>query len=977
MAKLSRRQFLKTLGLAGSATLAGCSGPVRYLIPYVTPPEDIVPGEATWYASTCRECPAGCGMLVKNRDGHVIKVEGNPQHPVNTGRLCPRGQASVQGLYNPDRYRQPMARDGRGRLVPVSWDEALNRAVSGLRGAGQGRSVFISHLMTGTEQNFARRWAEALGGRYLIYEPFAYEPLRQANQVVFGFAQIPNYRIDQADFLISFGADFLETWLSNVQFACQFAVFREPKEDRKNLFVHVGPRLSMTAANADHWISVPVGGERYVACGLLSMLLRQGKINLKGAAIPEGVSAFTPEVVEARTGVKASVLAALAGQFAMARRPLVLAEGMAISDPLALETAIAANLLCAASAGKNDLLDFSNVISIGQAAPASELSALKDRVAAREVGAVLLYGVNPVYNLPASWEFEKALAKVPLVISLSSLPDETTEHATLILPAATFLESWGDYSPQGRVTGLLQPAMGRFFDTKPMGDILLMLGKGASGQARFPEKDFYEVLRGSWEQKRKEHGGVLSGGAFWQQCVQRGGMWGEGKGQPSIRGRASLFTFSAPEKPPSEKKPGQFDLYAYPTIQFFDGRLANRPWLQEMPDPVTMITWSGWVEIDPETAGKMNIAKGDVLAIHGNGRTIEAPAFPYAGIRPGTLAMPMGQGHAKAFSRYVASDSTGNPHDLFSGDLDPSGGLVQSLSPVSIEKTGRSVIVANVDGSAFQHGRRLARSLSYKEYRKTLGSKPDLAMPLPSGWNREVDFYPIHMHVAYRWGMVIDLDRCIGCQACVMACYAENNVISVGQKDVSMGREMSWIHIERYFEAEQPFARFLPMLCQHCDSAPCESVCPVFAPNHNKEGINNQVYNRCIGTRDCNQNCPWKVRRFNWHQWKRDYPLEWQLNPDVTVREQGVMEKCSFCIQRIIYAKTKATSEGRKVRDGEFTTACAQTCPADAIIFGNLMDPESRVSKLCAEARAYQVLGGLNTKTAVIYLEKITQGIEV
>ena len=283
---------------------------------------------------------------------------------------------------------------------------------------------------------------------------------------------------------------------------------------------------------------------------------------------------------------------------------------------------------------------------------------------------------------------------------------------------------------------------------------------------------------------------------------------------------------------------------------------------------------------------------------------------------------------------------------LLSGDLDSSGGLVRSLSAVTIEKTGRSVVVANADGNAYQHGRRLARSLSYKEYRETLGRAPEIAMPLPSGWKKEIDFYPIHMHVDYRWGMVIDLDRCIGCQACVMACYAENNVKAVGKKDFSMGREMSWLHIERYFEPEQPFARFLPMLCQHCDSAPCESVCPVFAPNHNKEGINNQVYNRCIGTRDCNQNCPWKVRRFNWHKWKHDHPLEWQLNPDVTVRQQGVMEKCSFCIQRIIHAKTIATSEGRKVRDGEFTTACAQTCPADAITFGNLMDPESRVSKL-------------------------------
>jgi molybdopterin-containing oxidoreductase family iron-sulfur binding subunit len=975
MARFSRRQFLKTLGLAGTATLAGCSEPVRYLIPYVIPPEDIVPGEATWYASTCRECPAGCGMLVKNRDGHVIKVEGNPQHPVNTGKLCPRGQASVQGIYNPDRYTQPMARDGRGRLSPVSWEEALKRAVGGLRGAGQKKTVFISHLMTGAEQDLASRWSKALGGQHMVYEPFAYEPLRQANQVVFGTAQIPNYHIEQADFLISFGANFLETWISNVQFTRQFAAFHEPKQNQKNFFVHVGPRLSMTAANADRWVSVPPGGERYVALGLLRLLIQGGKAGAQGAGIPEGVSAFTPEVVQERTGVKKDVLAALAAQFSRARRPLALAEGMAFQDPNAVETAVAANLLCTLSPGSRELLDFSNAVSLSQTAPASDVKALRDRMAAGGVGAVVFYRANPVYSLPASWEFEKALAKVPVVISFSSFPDETTQYATLILPADTFLESWGDYSPQTRVTGLLQPAMGRLFNTMPLGDILLFLGKALAGPAKFPEKDSYEVLRNGWEQKREKQAGALSGEAFWLQSVQRGGIWERGIGQAPVRGESFHFSFSAPFVPHAEQKPGKFDFFAYPTIQFFDGRLANRPWLQEMPDPVTMITWSGWVEIDPETAKKMNIGKGDVLAIHAGGKTIEAPAFPYIGIRPGTLAMPVGQGHAKAFSRYVACDATGNPHDLLSGNLDSSGGLVRSLPSVTIEKTGRSAVVANADGSAYQHGRRLAKSLSYKEYRETLGNAPEIAMPLPSGWKKEIDFYPIHLHVVYRWGMVIDVDRCIGCQACVMACYAENNVAIVGQKDFFMGREMSWLHIERYFEQEQPFVRFLPMLCQHCDSAPCESVCPVFAPNHNKEGINNQVYNRCIGTRDCNQNCPWKVRRFNWHLWKYDHPLEWQLNPDVTVRQQGVMEKCSFCIQRIIHAKTVATSEGRKVKDGEFTTACAQTCPADAITFGNLMDPESRVSKLLTQARAYQVLGGLNTKTAVIYLRKITHEV--
>jgi molybdopterin-containing oxidoreductase family iron-sulfur binding subunit len=334
--------------------------------------------------------------------------------------------------------------------------------------------------------------------------------------------------------------------------------------------------------------------------------------------------------------------------------------------------------------------------------------------------------------------------------------------------------------------------------------------------------------------------------------------------------------------------------------------------------------------------------------------------------------MPVGYGHGAMSGRYAGGEA-GNPNALFSGRFDPAGGLIRSFSGVTIEKTGRSVVIANADGSAYQHGRRLAQNLPFREYLNTRGHAPALTMPLPSGWDKRRDFYPSHEHVDYRWGMVIDLDRCIGCQACVVACYAENNVGIVGKRNVAMGRQMSWLHLERYFEPGQPMVRFLPMLCQHCDSAPCESVCPVFAPHHNKEGINNQVYNRCIGTRDCNENCPWKVRRFNWFTWTHDHPLEWQLNPDVTVRQKGVMEKCSFCIQRVVYAKSIAAREGRKVRDGEFTTACAQTCPTDAIVFGSLMDPESRVSRLARQARAYQVLGGLNTKTAVIYLKKITQ----
>ncbi len=995
MAFLSRRQFLKTLGFAGGATLAGCSDRVRHLIPYVVPPEDIVPGEATWYASTCRECPAGCGMLVKNRDGRVIKVEGNPMHPVNTGRLCPRGQASVQGLYNPDRHREPMVGEGGGKIRAVSWEAAEKRCVEALASAREkGSVVLITDLITGAEKELAGRWVKRLGGEHIMYEAFAYESLRRANQLVFGTDQIPAYRFDRADFIISFGANFLETWVSNVEFTRQFASSRAPKNSEKKLFVYVGPRLSMTAASADYWVSVPVGGERFVAMGLLHLLLKEGKTpgGRRGNAVWSDISACTPAAVEERTGVKAETLSAIARHFSSAAAPLAVAEGMAFQDPWALDTAVAVNLLCSTSPQSRSLLDFSDPHSLGTVAPASTMRELAERMADGKVGAVFLYRVNPVRDLPVSWNLEAALRKVPLVVSFSSFPDETGALSHIVMPSHTFLESWGDYSPRRHVTGLLQPAMGAIYATRQFGDILLSTGRAMGGQTAFPEKDFYEILRNSWDRRRKEQPGAPSAETFWLTSVQRGGEWEDGRrGRRGEREREETKTKIGEErggrgtissleskmsnwgKDSTPKEPGKVDFFIYPTTQFFDGRMANRPFLQEVPDPVTMVTWDGWVEVNPGGAKKMGLKEGDEVEILSDFGSIKAPVHLFPGIPEGAAAMPIGNGHRPVFSRYAAGAAE-NPGSIMSGRIDPAGGVIAPLA-VTIRRTGRVVPVARADGSAYQHGRKLARSITFRDYLATAGKAPDIILPLPAGYTRERDFYPPHQHKEYRWAMVVDLDRCIGCQACVVACYAENNVGLVGKDNVLMGRQMSWLHIERYYEPDQPMVRFLPMLCQHCDSAPCESMCPVFAPQHNPEGINNQVYNRCIGTRDCNINCPWKVRRFNWFTWHHDPPLDRQLNPDVTVRQKGVMEKCSFCIQRIIQAKSNARSEGRKVRDGEFTTACAQTCPADAITFGSLLDPESRVTKLFNDPRAYQVLGSLNTKTAVVYLKKITQEV--
>jgi molybdopterin-containing oxidoreductase family iron-sulfur binding subunit len=530
------------------------------------------------------------------------------------------------------------------------------------------------------------------------------------------------------------------------------------------------------------------------------------------------------------------------------------------------------------------------------------------------------------------------------------------------------------------VEGLLQPVMGPMFNTRQLGEILLSTGKKSGAEKKLPWKNFYEMLRAAWAQRGKGQG---SSEDFWQESLQKGGTW-VARGKESFRPLSGSlnFTFTQPPPPLSGKGEKRFHFVTYPTVQFFDGRTANRSFLQELPDPMSNITWGGWVEINPETAKKLGISQGDVLTLRSSHGALEAPAYPYPGIPEGTLAMPIGQGHG-AFGRFSQSGS-GNPIQLISPGTDSqSGAISRSVSEVTIEKLRRSVPLAHTDGSLYQHGRNLIQAVSWEKYQggKSKGTKPPIVVPLSEGFSRRDDFYKPHEHVDYRWAMVVDLDRCLGCGACVVACYAENNVAIVGKDQVLRGREMSWLHIERYFEPEkletsqEPKTHFLPMLCQHCDEAPCESVCPVFAPNHSREGINNQVYNRCIGTRFCSQNCPYKVRRFNWFTWVHPEPLNWGLNPDVTVRTKGVMEKCSFCIQRIVGAKIRAKSESRQVRDGEFTTACAQTCPADVLTFGNLLDPESRVSKLIRDPRAYQVLGHLNTKPGVIYLKKITQQI--
>jgi molybdopterin-containing oxidoreductase family iron-sulfur binding subunit len=913
-------------------------------------------------------------MLAKNRDGRIIKLEGNPGHPINRGALCPRGQASITHLYDPDRIQRPLRRTPSG-FAPMTWPEAEEVLSEHLRGLVEKREperlVFMTELITGPLRDLVATWSSlASDGIHVPAEPFLYEPLMRANRIVFGHDAIPAYRLDEADFLISFNAGFLETWLSNVEYARQFAVFREPKEDRKNFFAFVGPRQSMTAANADLYIPVAPGNEYLVGIGILLALLDGEGAKGQDQSFNSLVDGYSISGVVEQSGVPEQLLRALARRFSESERPLVIAEGLSWFSPHGAGAAVAANLLNSRRPGTRDLIQWSRPSAQGELSTEPGLKRLFERMRAGGIDLFLVHGANPAFTLPSSWDVGAALDAVPTVISFSSFMDETTAFSDFVFPAHTPLESWGEFSPRKGLAGLIQPVMGNLYDTLPLGDILIGSGRRAFGSEHFPWKDFHALLLQSWERKWKESAPDPSFQVYWSRVLQQGGEFVEEEERNGGPGRPAPEKFSFPPAPPGMQE-GALRAVVYPTIQFYDGRMANSPWIQELPDPVTQVTWGGWAEIHPETARGLQIRKGDLLEIRSDYGLLTIPALPIPTVPRQTVALPLGQGHG-AYGRF-AERLPGNPMALFPPETDP----VHGISPltVSLRRNGGSFRIANTDGSLYEHGRHVLETTTLEKYREEISSrkKPDITLPLPSGWDRKIDFYDAHEHGDYRWSMVVDLDRCIGCGACVTACYAENNVAFVGREQILNGREMSWIRVQRYFLPEEDQVRWVVMLCQHCDAAPCESVCPIYAPHHSIDGLNNQIYNRCFGTRFCSQNDPYKVRRFNWYTWERPWPLDLQLNPDVTVRQKGIMEKCSFCIQRIAEAKINARENDRPVRDGDFTTACAQTCPTNALVFGNLKDPESRVSQLVRNPRAYQVLHHLNTKPAVIYLKRIEQ----
>jgi molybdopterin-containing oxidoreductase family iron-sulfur binding subunit len=912
----------------------------------------------------------------------VVKIEGNPLHPINQGHLCIRGQAALQSIYNPDRLRTPLLKENN-RWQPISFRQAESMLRGKAKEAserGSNRVRMISEVvgdsMLSLFRDALRQWRSE---EPLRYEPYAYESLKTANDEVFGIEGLPSYHMEKADVLVSFGADFLETWLSPVEYARKFKIMHAVDNGQKGCFFHISPYQSLTGANADLWIPCHPAGVTAIALGCIREALSTGK----GGKLPSDfrsaleaiASTYEKSKVLTDTNISSEHYDSLLTWLFKANKPLVLGTGTGSIGSNTLQINVAVNLLNCVLDPDLSLFDFKNRHHVEVANRRSDVMAYFEALKTEPTDLLLLNNVNPLFTLPPAANLQDSLTdRTFFVTCFSNFMDETAAVADLVLPVQLPLESWDEYSGRYGLLSTLQPTMGELTKSPNLGDLLLNIAYEKNRPA-----ENYEAYIFS----KAYQTGNIEGKTDWVKTLQKGGRYRDASNPMRSPKPALKTSFTEVFETSPDSKVPETEFLAVPSIRFFDGRGANRPWLCEIPDPITKVAWHTPVLVHPDTLKQKGFAHEDVIRLETQNGALEAPVYEYEGMIPGLMVMSIGQGH-NAYGRY-ATEVGLNPINILTQDPDTNSGSPQFYADnIRVTSTGRSESLASTSGSRIQHGRKIALSVPLKKIKQ--GKAPEKAglgmhefpftLPLPEGYNKKRDFYPPHDHDTYRWAMIVDLDRCIGCSACAAACYAENNLGIVGIDRVQEGREMAWLSVERYHDPKQmEKIMFLPMLCQHCDNAPCESVCPVYAPHHSKEGINNQIYNRCIGTRFCSQNCPYKVRRFNWFSWNWPDPLPLQLNPDVTVRRAGVMEKCSFCIQRIKVAHTVAKNEKRKIRDGEVIPACVQTCPTEALIFGNLMDKKSRVRKLTGDPRVYQVMGYLNTKPAVIYLKKVVQEI--
>ncbi len=963
---VSRRAFLRLTGFGLTAgALSSCSrAPLRHVVPNLLAPVGTVAGRAYWLATTCAGCSAACGVLAKCRDGRPIKLEGNETHALSRGGLCAVGQAEVLSLYDSRRFTAPQRATDSGGFEATTWSEAdafVAARLDAARASGGAVRLLTGSLHGPAQQAALEAFLEVNpNARHVAYDALSVSALLDAHGLTRGVRALPSFRFDKAEVIASFEADFLGTWISPVAFAAAYAEGRRPDREEGWMSRHVQleARVSLTGTVADRRLRVApddVPAQLFALCRALET--RAGA----GGRLDGEVEA-APWVEE------------LADELWRARGQALVVCGQ--NDLQAqLHTAYANELLGA----------YGRTLSVAR--PSNQMRgddrALANLRAELEAGSVELLitsGVNPAYDLPP--DVVTAIERAGTHVAHAASLDETVGLADLVLPRPHALEAWGDGEPEVGRWSLTQPALPALRQTRSLARLLASW----IGDAR----EDYDLLRDAW--RAHVHPRVAAGEdfqAFFDRALHDGFV------QEARQPAEPAFDGAALGAAPTGAAAGGLTLVLHANLAQLDGRHAHNPWLQELPDPITKVTWDNWASLSPARAEQLGLEDGDLVRLVAaeGGPELVLPTLVQRGQHDDVVAVALGYGRigtdrfAKVGPQWLEGQPTiergetiGANAALLSELRD--GALRHQRGGLRVEAAGGRVDLASTQDHhslevpphvAPEGGevRNAVRAATFADFQHD----PEHALAhghhLP-----EAELWPDdHANDGPRWGMSVDLTRCIGCSACAVGCQAENNVPVVGKDEVLRHREMSWMRIDRYFTGGEDDlgAAHQPMFCQQCDHAPCEAVCPVLATVHSTDGLNQQVYNRCVGTRYCANTCPYKVRRFNWFDYPHEDELENQaLNPDVTVRTRGVMEKCSFCAQRIQEARSEAVRKGVPLADGDIRVACQQSCPTRAIVFGDLNDPESEVSKLAHRQRSYRVLEELNVKPSVHYLARIT-----
>jgi MoCo/4Fe-4S cofactor protein with predicted Tat translocation signal len=955
----NRRDFLKYFGFSVSAVaLAACQKtPVKYAIPYVVKPQNVTPGNPNYYASTCGGCNTGCGVLVKTREGRPIKLDGNEMSPVSKGALCATGQASILSLYDINRVANPLI----GNNEEKDWTKLDTEITSKLNAIASSNGGI--RIITGTTNSPSLAKAlTVFKTKYpttevVVYDPISYSGILLANEQSFGKRVLPAYNFDKAEVIVSFGADFLGTWISPVEFTKQWVTNRNPKGGKLSRHYQFESTLSLTGSNAD--IRVPMRESKE---GLYLITLYNELAKLAGSA--QIAVAQNAELPGNRIAVAAKDL------FAAKGKSLVVSKSNDSNNQILVNSI---NLMLGNYGTVIDLDNYSNQSKFVENDFEKFVTDLSSGVAK----GVIFLNSNPVYSYYNSAKLQEGLKKATLVVSTSDQKDETSAFAGYTAPDTHFLESWGDSEPKNGMISFTQPVIAPVFNSRQaIESLLLWAGMPAT------EANAYNFIKANW---------AAEGEDAWNQSIHNGVLI-----RPTLSATVPSFiantTEIASKIAATSPKGDDAELIIYQKVGVRDGAMANNPWLHEVPDPISKVCYDNYLSISKSDADKKKLKQNDVVNISVGNKKIEGiPVLIQPGQASGTYAIALGYG--RTVSGKVGKELGKNAYQFLKI---ANGTTTYSVTgPITIETTGDTYSLAQTQTHHTIEGRDYIKEATLSEYTKNPYVRNENKLDLVSLW-QEYDYTTGH-----KWGMAIDLNACTGCGACVVSCHLENNVPVVGRAEVLLRREMHWMRIDRYYSFYSPEGYLTkeddinesqnsvydnirvvhaPVMCQHCDHAPCETVCPVLATTHSSEGINQMTYNRCIGTKYCGNNCPYKVRRFNWFRYNDNDNFDnhynndlgkMVINPDVTVRTRGVMEKCSFCVQKIQAGKLSAKRENRKVKDGDVKTACQTTCPSNAIVFGDLNDPNSEIAKLYKNERSYHMLEEVGIKPAVSYLTKI------